>query len=55
MAAGTLLITEAGGLVADLAGESNYLESGNLVAGSPKIFSQLLQVIQSHKTATLPA
>jgi myo-inositol-1(or 4)-monophosphatase len=55
MAAGTLLITEAGGLVADLAGESNYLESGNLVAGSPKIFSQLLQVIQSHKTAALPA
>ena len=55
MAAGTLLITEAGGLVADLAGESNYLESGNLVAGTPKVFSQLLQIIQSHKTAALPA
>ena len=55
MAAGTLLITEAGGLVSDLAGESKYLDSGNLVAGSPKIFSPLMQVIQSHKTPALPA
>ena len=55
MAAGTLLITEAGGLVSDLAGESAYLDSGNVVAGTPKIFTPLLQVIQSHKTATLAA
>ena len=53
MAAGTLLISEAGGLVSDLAGESSYLETGNLVAGTPKVFSPLLQLIQSHKTATL--
>ncbi|MCK6406809.1 MAG: inositol monophosphatase [Rhodocyclaceae bacterium] len=53
MAAGALIITEAGGLVSDLAGESAYLESGNLVAGSPKIFSPLLQVVQSHRTPAL--
>ena len=48
MAAGALLITEAGGLVGDLTGEPNYLVSGNFVGGNPKIFSQLLQVIAPH-------
>jgi len=48
MAAGVLLITEAGGLVSDLAGDDNYMESGNLVCGNPKIFTQLLQSISSH-------
>ncbi len=55
MAAGTLLITEAGGLVSDLAGESDYLASGNIVGGSPKIFGQLLQIVQSHRTPQLQA
>jgi myo-inositol-1(or 4)-monophosphatase len=55
MAAGSLLITEAGGLICDLAGEADYLQSGNVVAGSPKIFSQLLQLIQNHKTDALRA
>mgnify|MGYP001465361264 CR=1 FL=1 len=55
MAAGTLLITEAGGLVSDLNGESNYLQSGNVIAGSPKIFAQLMQIISAHKTAKLSA
>ncbi|MDP2821940.1 MAG: inositol monophosphatase family protein [Sulfuritalea sp.] len=55
MAAGALLISEAGGLVSDLAGESSYLATGNLVAGSPKIFAQLLQVIAAHKTPALAA
>lgn len=48
MAAGSLLITESGGLVGDLSGESEYLRSGNIVAGNPKIFAQLLQVIAPH-------
>jgi myo-inositol-1(or 4)-monophosphatase len=45
MAAGTLLIQEAGGLVADLRGEDGYLESGRIASGNPKIFSQLLQIL----------
>ena len=53
MAAGTLLITEAGGLVGDFEGESNYMESGCIVAGNPKIFVQLLQAIQPHLKATM--
>jgi myo-inositol-1(or 4)-monophosphatase len=48
IAAGSLLITEAGGLVGDLRGESAWLDTGNIVAGSPKIFVQMLQVIAPH-------
>jgi myo-inositol-1(or 4)-monophosphatase len=55
MAAGALLIMEAGGLVSDLGGESNYLATGNIVAGSPKVFAQLLQTIQAHRTPGLRA
>jgi myo-inositol-1(or 4)-monophosphatase len=55
MAAGTLLVTEAGGLVSDLAGETGYLVTGNVVAGTPKIFGQLLAIVQSHRTPKLAA
>ena len=46
MAAGALLISEAGGLVSDLRGEATYMTSGNIIAGTPKVFAQLLKVIQ---------
>ncbi len=55
MAAGALLITEAGGLVGDLSGEQNYLETGNIVGGNPKVFAQLLQIIAPHLNARLKA
>jgi len=45
MAAGSLLIQEAGGLIGDLKGEAGYLESGNVVGGNPKVFVQLLQTL----------
>ena len=48
MAAGCLLITEAGGLVGDLAGETSFLDTGNIVAGTPKVFGQILQLVASH-------
>ena len=46
MAAGSLLIAEAGGLVSDLRGEATYLSSGNIIAGTPKVFAPLLNIIQ---------
>ena len=55
MAGGALLITEAGGLVGDLSGEQNYLETGNIVGGNPKVFAQLLQIIAPHLNAKLKA
>jgi myo-inositol-1(or 4)-monophosphatase len=45
MAAGALLVQEAGGLVGDFRGEPGYLASGRIVAGNPKIFAQLLQAL----------
>ncbi|PXX14021.1 inositol monophosphatase family protein [Nitrosomonas ureae] len=53
MAAGCLLITEAGGLVGDLEGNGTHLESGQIIAGNPKVFAQLLQVIAPHLTPEL--
>jgi myo-inositol-1(or 4)-monophosphatase len=51
MAAGSLLLTEAGGLIGDLKGETGYLESGNVVGGNPKVFVQLLQALAPHVKA----
>ena len=53
MAAGALLISEAGGLVGDLTGEPGYLASGHFVGGNPKVFAQLLQAIEPHLTPEL--
>jgi myo-inositol-1(or 4)-monophosphatase len=55
MAAGALLISEAGGLVSDLRGDGNYLTSGNIVAGTPKVFAPLLGIIQDKLPASLTA
>jgi len=46
MAAGALLVSEAGGLVSDMRGEASYLETGNMIAGTPKVFAPLLNLIQ---------
>ncbi|MBT4520726.1 MAG: inositol monophosphatase [Halieaceae bacterium] len=43
IAAGALLIREAGGLIADIDGSNGYLDSGNIVAGNPKCFKAVLQ------------
>jgi myo-inositol-1(or 4)-monophosphatase len=55
MAAGALMVLEAGGLVGDLEGEDRYLERGTIVAASPKIFAQMLQAIAPHLTPALRA
>ena len=44
IAAGVLLVREAGGLVADMDASDNFLESGNIVCGNPKCFKAVLQV-----------
>ena len=46
MAAGALLIQEAGGLVADLEGNSGFLESGDVCAATPKLFPMLLEALR---------
>ena len=47
IAAGSLLVSEAGGIVADFGGESGFLESGNIVAGTPRVFAQMLPLLKA--------
>ena len=51
IAAGSLLIQEAGGLVSDLNGNATFMETGRIAGGTPRIFAQLLQVIAPHLRA----
>lgn len=53
MAAGALLVQEAGGLVGDFSGGDNYMQTGNVVAGNPKVFKEILQAIRPHLSAKL--
>jgi len=44
IAAGSLMVLESGGLVGDMKGDATYLASGNIVAGTPKVFAQLVSL-----------
>ena len=46
IAAGALLVREAGGLVADIDASENFMQSGNIVCGNPKCFKAVLQVVK---------
>lgn len=48
IAAGALLIEEAGGVITDLDGEAGYLESGNVVAGNGAVQRELLETVARH-------
>lgn len=48
MAAGSLLIQEAGGMVGDPQGSDQFLTRGDIVAGNPKIFQALIDTIRPH-------
>ena len=45
VAAGSLLIAEAGGLVGDLSGEGDYLYGGQVIAANPRVFAQMVKLL----------
>ena len=45
VAAGSLLVTEAGGLVGNFTGEADFLEQKECLAGNPKIYGQLVSIL----------
>jgi myo-inositol-1(or 4)-monophosphatase len=53
IAAGGLIVQEAGGIVGDFEGNESWLKTGNIVAANPKVFSQMLQVLAPHLTAEM--
>lgn len=48
MAAGSLLIEEAGGRVSDFCGGQDYLDRGNIVVGTPRIYEDLRRLVTPH-------
>ena len=53
LAAGSLIIREAGGIVSALDGGENYLDSGHVLCGTPKIYSGLAKLCASEIKAIL--
>jgi myo-inositol-1(or 4)-monophosphatase len=51
VAAGSLLITEAGGLVGDLDGETQYLYGAQVIAANPRVFAQMVKLLSPHRAA----
>ncbi len=45
VAAGSLLVTEAGGLVGNFTGEADFLEQKECMAGNPRIYGQLVTIL----------
>jgi len=48
MAAGNLLVREAGGVVSDFLGEENYLHTGFILAGNPEVHQNLLEIAKNY-------
>jgi myo-inositol-1(or 4)-monophosphatase len=55
IAAGVLLIKEAGGIVTDLDGGEGYMDSGNVLTASPRLHQCMLEAIRPHLTEALRA
>ncbi len=47
VAAGSLIVQEAGGVVTDFAGRHRYIESGDIIAATPEIHPSLLEIVRS--------
>lgn len=45
IAAGSLLVTEAGGIAGEFNGESNYMNTGHIIAASPRVFGQMVGLL----------
>ena len=47
IAAGIVLVREAGGFISDLSGGERYWESGDIIAANPKLLRQIVQVTKN--------
>jgi len=53
IAAGSLLVKEAGGFIGDFSGRDQYMETGNVVAGNTDVYKALLKKIHPHLSEDL--
>ncbi|WP_153100661.1 inositol monophosphatase family protein [Paraburkholderia hayleyella] len=54
VAAGSLLITEAGGLVGNYTGDSDFLHLGEILAGNPKLYAQMVPIVSRYSRLKQP-
>jgi myo-inositol-1(or 4)-monophosphatase len=54
VAAGSLMITEAGGLIGNFTGEADYLYQREVVAGTPKVYGQMVQMLAPYSRVIRP-
>ena len=54
IAAGALLVREAGGVISDFAGGDGFLDSGNVVAGAPGLHRDLLAEVRTAVETPVP-
>ena len=50
VAAGSLLVTEAGGMISDFSGGDRWLSRGNIIGASPAVHAELLSIINRYVT-----
>ena len=55
LAAGTLIIREAGGIISALDGAENHMESGHVLTGTPRIYKGLAKLCSKEIKAILAA
>lgn len=55
VAAGSLLVQEAGGLIGNFTGEADFLHSQECMAASPKIYALMVQMLQKYSGYDKPA
>lgn len=48
IAAGALIVTEAGGITGTFSGESDYLHKGDIISATPKVFAQMLNILKPY-------
>lgn len=51
IAAGALLVQEAGGLISDFSGQKTHLSSGEIVCGSPKVYNEMLPLVKPENSS----
>ena len=46
VAAGSLLVTEAGGMVGNFTGEADFLQRGEVIAANPRVYAQMVSLLK---------
>lgn len=54
IAAGSLLVQEAGGLIGNFTGESQFLHAGECLAANPKIYGQMVRILTPYSRYGIP-